>query len=274
MYLIRVVLIAVLSLGVTAGAAYLALRRSNREDPEKTRIELLVRNLGDRNPDVRRNAESELRRFGPKAAEALREAGRSSNPAVAERAKKLLTEIGKPSDSVGKTDRPPERRPEETKNSPPEGAGVQVDISLSQENFRGIPRFYVRLVNRDAAPYVVLRDRAHGRFYYGRFARFEIVDAQGKTVVVPADVLPPSTAAKPEAVVLSSGESLDLYAGQDDSMTGIGATLEPGSYSLRFLYDASSEGAYRRVLLTASGGGVPLPPMVLASAAVRFTVAN
>ena len=164
----RIVLITLLTVGVTAGAAVLSLRKSCQENPEKERIDFLVRSLGDRNPDIRRKAEAELRQLGPKALEAVRSATRSTDPGIAERAMKLLRDIeGAASDSTA-TGRRDEPKPEETRKTPePDPRGVTVELVPSSEI--GKCRFYVRITNHDAAPYFVARDRAAGRVYYGRF---------------------------------------------------------------------------------------------------------
>lgn len=270
MYKLRVALIVVLSGGVVAGAAALALRRSGDEDPQKGRVEFLVRSLGDPNPDVRRRSEEELRRLGPGALAALREASRSSDPRVAERALKLLREMEAAAESTSKPETGgPVVRPEVRET--PEPRGVTVELAVSPD--RGRPRFYVRITNRDAAPYLVARDRADGRIFYGRYARFELVDAEGRTLVVAAESPGDPAATKTEFIAVASGETLDLFAGQDDSRTAIGAALAPGTYRVRFLYDASEGSPYREAV-QAADGAAPLPPRTLASAPVRIAVVN
>lgn len=272
MYKLRIGLILVLCGGIAAGAVWFVHRSSANEDPEKDRIEYLIRSLGDRNPDVRRKAESELRQLGPKAEGALREAAKSSDAAVAQRAKKLLEALESPSDSASKTERKEEPKKKEDARTPePEPRGVSIELSVPQEHVKGAPRFYVRITNHDASPYLVARDRAAGRFYYGRFARFEVVDAQGKAFTLPVESAP--TSGKPEFIVVAPGETLDLYAGQDDSRTGFEASLAGGSYRVRFVYDASLKSLYREAVQTGSGAA-PLPPQVLASGFAKLTLAN
>lgn len=267
MYRVRLIAMVVLSAGVIAGAATLALRSSGKTDPEKERIDFLVRSLGDRNPDVRRKAEAELRQMGPKAAEALRVALQSSDKTIADRARKVLEDIEK-KDATAVADAHKEVTKPEEKNPPEPVAlqGVSIELIPAPDG----ARFYIRLTNHDSVPYLVAREKVQGRWCYGRYARFEITDSQGRARVLSAESHEAAVAGEPEVVVVLPGDSLDLFAGQDDGMTQIPEKLAPGTYSVRFVYDASAA-AYRHGIRNAAGAS-PLPPQALASAAVELKV--
>lgn len=268
MYRLRLIAMVVLSAGVIAGAATLALRSSDETDPEKERIDFLVRNLGDRNPDVRRKAEAELRQMGPKAAEALRAALQSSDKTIADRARKLLEDIEKKdATAVANVEKKEEAKTEEkTQPEPVALSGVSIELLPAPDG----ARYYVRLTNHDSVPYLVAREKVQGRWCYGRYARFEITDSQGHTRMLSAESHEAAVTGQPEVVVVGPGETLDLFAGQDDGMTQMSEKLAPGTYSVRFVYDASSA-AYRHGIQNAAGAS-PLPPQALASAAVEIKV--
>lgn len=268
MYKINLAAMVVLSVAVTGGTAYLALRKKAPDTSRKDRIDYLVRCLGDGSPDVRRQAETELRKLGPAAAEALRTASQSSDPRVADRAKEILKEVEESSETVAAR-KPTEEPPRAVE--PTVSRGVSIELLSSQEQVRGgIPRFYVRMTNHDSIPYLVARVRVAGQMSYSRFARFEVADSEGRVSAVPADA-GSGPAAEPDLVVLGPGETLDLFAGQGDSMTSLPASLEPGEYRIRFLYDAAAESAYRHVV-QGTAAASPLPPELLASAPVTVRI--
>ncbi len=275
MYKINLAAMIVLSIAVAGGAAFLALRKTAPDASQKERVDYLVRCLGDGSPDVRRQAEADLRKMGPAAAEALRAASQSGDPRVADRAKGILKEFEGRSDSVAVQD--PKGKPRKNPLAgvePAAARGVSVELLSSQEQIRGeTPRFYVRMTNHDSIPYLVARVRVAGQALYSRFARFEIVDSQGRISTVPADAGSGLAAAEPDLLVLGPGETLDLFAGQGDSMTSLPASLEPDEYRIRFLYDAASESAYRHVVQGVATAS-PLPPQLLASAPVTVRIVD
>jgi hypothetical protein len=89
---LRPVLMALSALAVIAAALFLSTGRSSRADAD-ARVRVLIRSLADPDPDVRRDAESELRAMGFSAAGALREAEKSPDAARAGPAPRLLREI-------------------------------------------------------------------------------------------------------------------------------------------------------------------------------------
>ncbi len=90
MYTRNLALMVLLAVGVIAGAAYLAL---GTPSPDPARVERMVRDLDDGDPDVRREAEEGIRRAGPAAADALRRAAKSPDAGRAARAATLLREM-------------------------------------------------------------------------------------------------------------------------------------------------------------------------------------
>lgn len=88
----RTLLMAFSALAVIAAALFLSTGRSSRADAT-ARVRVLVRGLADPDPDVRRDAEAGIRTIGLPAANALREAERSPDAALAGRASRLLREI-------------------------------------------------------------------------------------------------------------------------------------------------------------------------------------
>lgn len=266
MYRLRLIAMVVLSAGVIAGAATLALRSDDQTDPEKERIDFLVRSLGDRNPDVRRKAEAELRKMGPKAAEALRAATRSADASLADRARRILDEIEKKdAAAVANVDKKEEAKQDE-KPQPPAAKGVEIQLIPAPDG----DRFYVRLTNHDGVPYLVAREKVQGRCCYGRYARFEITDSQGHMRVIAAESHETAPAGQPEVLVVGPGETLDLYAGQDDGMTQIAEKLAAGTYTVRFIYDAAAA-PYKHGVQSATGAS-PLPSEALASAPVEIKI--
>ena len=91
MSILRVILMIVLTLGVIAGAGWLAMSTGAENDGgEDARIERLIRLLGDSDPDVSRKAGDDLRLLLPASRPALEEASRSKDTLLAMRARALL----------------------------------------------------------------------------------------------------------------------------------------------------------------------------------------
>jgi hypothetical protein len=123
------------------------------------------------------------------------------------------------------------------------------------------------MTNHDGVPYLVARNLDRGRILYGRYARFEISDERNGLRTVFAS---PSDGSVSH-LVLPPGETVDLFAGQDDSMTTFPVELAPGEYRVRFVYDASPQSEYRGVV-TPSSTGVPLPPEKLVSDSIEIRI--
>jgi hypothetical protein len=90
---LNLVLMVVLAVGVIAGMAFLTLRPSCVRPMDPAHVQKLIRKLGDSDPDVRREGEAGLRQAGAGAIPQLRDASKSSDRTLADRASKLLQEL-------------------------------------------------------------------------------------------------------------------------------------------------------------------------------------
>ena len=87
---LNAVLMVVLAVAVIAATAFLTLRPTPAQAIEPAQVQKLLRKLGDSDPDVRREGEAGLRGLGPAAVAPLRDASKSSDRILADRATKLL----------------------------------------------------------------------------------------------------------------------------------------------------------------------------------------
>jgi hypothetical protein len=87
------VLMVVLAGAVIAAMAFLTLRSTPAQEIEPVQVQKLLRKLGDVDPDVRLEGEMGLRGLGAAGVAPLREASRSSDRVLAERAARLLQEL-------------------------------------------------------------------------------------------------------------------------------------------------------------------------------------
>ena len=92
---LNVVLMVVLSLALIGGLGALVLR-TPAVTQDQSALDKAFRKLVDSDPDVRREAEGEIRAMGPRGMAALKEAARSSDRTLAARASKLLAELQPP----------------------------------------------------------------------------------------------------------------------------------------------------------------------------------
>jgi len=90
---LNAVLMAALAVAVIAAMAFLTLRPTPAQEIEPAQVQKLLRKLGDSDPDVRREGEAGFRGLGPAAVAPLREASKSTDRILADRASKLLLEI-------------------------------------------------------------------------------------------------------------------------------------------------------------------------------------
>jgi len=90
---LNMVLMAVLAVAVIAATGYLTLRPAPAGEIEPAQVQKLLRKLSDSDPDVRREGEAGLRRLGPVAVAPLRDATKSPDRTLADRASKLLQEL-------------------------------------------------------------------------------------------------------------------------------------------------------------------------------------
>jgi hypothetical protein len=234
---LNAVLMVVLPAALIGALGWLVLREPSppAAGPELTR---LLRKLADSDPDLRREAEQEFRRLGARGVDALREAAKSADLALAGRAARLVRELEAPA--------APREAPET----------VEVQETVVFEIQGGGLRYYVRLVNRGTQPLVLAREAGKG---YTPYARFESVDEKGSAEPIEME----AAFADAARLVVRPGETFDLFAGQSDGRVGL-VRAPPGKGKLRFVWDASEGSAYRAAVMT-STEGVPLPPQRLAS---------
>lgn len=90
---LNAVLMAVLAVAVIGATAFLTLRPAPAQAIEPAQVQKLLRKLADSDPDVRREGEAGLRQAGAASVAPLRDASKSSDRVLAERAAKLLQEL-------------------------------------------------------------------------------------------------------------------------------------------------------------------------------------
>ncbi|HEY3227465.1 MAG TPA: hypothetical protein VGK61_10785 [Planctomycetota bacterium] len=253
----------VLSLAVAGGAAVLALRGEGPR-PDSRRLGSLLRQLGDPDPDIRRDAERELKAFGPRATAALREAADGPDPVLAGRARALL--------GLKPVDRPQE---------PPDGVAIAdppapvegVRLSLQVTSNPGRPgeavRYYLRLHNGGRKAIAIACHRRNGPAIYVAFGVFERIDAEGRVVALQEDPDPDTEDDPAELgfVTVSPGETLDLAPGA--GVLRVGAS---GTFNVRFAYEASEGSAYRKALTGSHHAASALPSERIVSNAVAINV--
>jgi HEAT repeat protein len=93
---LNAVLMTVFAVAVIAAMAFLTLRPTPAQEIEPAQVQKLLRKLGDSDPDLRREGEFGLRGLGKPALAPLREASKSSDRVLADRAAKLLLELQPP----------------------------------------------------------------------------------------------------------------------------------------------------------------------------------
>lgn len=259
MYRLNMVVMIVLAVAVIGGAGFLALTSSEPATLDQAYVRKLFRKLSDPDPDLRREAEAEIRALGPRAREPLKEAADSADRVLADRASRLLRELSPA--PVAEADPRKAAEPEREEPAPAKKSeGVTLFLSCIEERTRAgdTLHFYVRLKNEGPLPVVVARERL---FRYARYARFEAADERGRVTKFRSEPPPPfEEEAPPDLVAVKAGEVLDFYAGQGDGRTLLTATgLARGGYRVSFVYDASEHGHYREALKGYAGPAVPLP---------------
>ena len=90
---LNAVLMAVFAVAVIAATAFLTLRPTPAQELQPAQVEKMLRKLGDSDPDIRREGEAAFRGLGTAAIVPLRDASRSGDRVLAERAAKLLQEL-------------------------------------------------------------------------------------------------------------------------------------------------------------------------------------
>ena len=247
----------VLSLSVFAGAAVMAIRTS----PAKVnapRVDRLIRRLADKDPDLRREAEQELKDLGRKAEPALKEAARGSDPVIAERARTLLGMKG--------TEAP---KSETISVPPPAPTGIRLSLQIASSSRRLAEpvQYYLRLHNDTTRAIALARHLRDGRPVYAGFGAFERIDAEGRVVVLDEPADESDAVPSLEIVIVRPGESLDLAPG-----SGLLRLETPGAFRVRFVYDATEGSEYRERLATDHHAGSVLPAERIESNEVAVTI--
>ncbi len=254
----------VLSLAVAGAAAVLALR-SEGPRPDTRRLGTLLRQLGDPDPDIRRDAERELKALGPKATAALRDAAEGPDPAIAGRARALLglkpLELPREPKGGGVAVADPP--------APVEGVRLSLQVTSNPARPGEAVRYYLRLHNGGRKAIAIACHRRNGPAIYVAFGSFERIDAEGRVVALREDPDPDTEDDPAELVLLTvaPGETLDLAPGA--GVLRVGAS---GAFNVRFAYEASDGSAYRKALTGSHHAASALPAERIVSNAVAVNV--
>ena len=103
---LNAVLMVVLAVAVIGATAFLTLRPAPAREIEPAQVQKLLRKLADPDPDIRREGEAGLRQAGTAAVTPLRDASKSSDRVLAERASKLLQQVDPPPAGVADAPKP------------------------------------------------------------------------------------------------------------------------------------------------------------------------
>lgn len=229
---LNAVLMVLLSAAVIAVLGWRVLGQADDGGAERSRAAKILRKLADPDPDLRREAESELRGLGPKGKDLLRETARGADPRLAERAAEVLKAWEPPAAAV---DVPPPAEPESL-------------LALSEG-------YKVHFRNSGSAPLLIALEKKGEE---GRFGVFEVVDARGHAYTFPApSYAPPVVDGPAHLTVLPPGARQVLYDGAEVVENALRSL--PGPCKVRFVYDASEGSPYREVARV-STRGVPLKP--------------
>jgi len=245
MYKVNLLLIVLSCLAVFCGATYLAIGPKTAESASPT-VEDLVRQLGDSDPDVRREAEASLIESGEAAIPALERASKSKRRILASRARRLLGKMGITPSLVENPEKALSKESPSVLAESPSGVALELSPPVNGQ-------VYVRLVNHQSIPVLVARELSAGLVVCGVFGWFEFED--GRRSLSHTDV------ANIEWVVVNPGESIELFVGIP---TGPGTPVRA-----RFVYDASEKSEYRN-LVHPTDLGAPLPPDRIVSSWVEL----
>jgi hypothetical protein len=238
---LNAVLMVVLSAAVIGVLGWRALGEGDGGAAERARAAKILRKLADPDPDLRREAESEIKSLGSRGKEILRETVKSADPRLAERAAAMLKEL----------------EPASPEPAPVELAGLEHFIWCTD-------RFVVEFRNSGSEPILIALEKKGEE---PRFGWFEVTDANGRTHVVrPESYAPPVVEGPAHVVALPPGAKQVLYRGTE-SVNALLPALR-GPHKVRFVYDAS-EGSPYRAVAKVSARGVPLKPARYASASAE-----
>ena len=234
---LNAVLMVLLSSAVIGVLGWRVLGQGDGGAAERVRAAKIVRKLADPDPDLRREAESEIKSLGSRGKEILRETVKSADPRLAERAAAILREL--------------EPAPEPV-----------VHEAVALEHFIWCTdRFIVEFRNSGSEPILIALEKKGEE---PRFGWFEVTDANGRAHQVrPESYAPPIVEASAHVVSLPPGAKQVLYTGWE-SVSALLSEL-PGPCKVRFIYDATDGSPYREVAKI-SPRGVPLKPARYASA--------
>jgi len=235
---LNAVLMVVLSAAVIGVLGWRALGEGDGGAAERAHAAKILRKLADPDPDLRREAETELKSLGPRGKEILRETAKGPDPRLAERAAAVLKEL----------------EPAAPEPAPVELAGLEHFIWCTD-------RFVVEFRNSGSEPILLALEKKGEE---PRFGWFEVTDANGRTHVVrPESYAPPVVEGSAHVVALPPGAKQVLYQGWDAVSAVLPALRGPSK--VRFVYDASEGSPYREIAKV-STRGVPLKPARYASA--------
>ncbi|HEX7901948.1 MAG TPA: hypothetical protein VF950_29585 [Planctomycetota bacterium] len=235
---LNAVLMVVLSAAVIGALGWRALGQGDGGAAERARAAKIVRKLADPDPDLRREAESEIKSLGLRGKEILRETAKGPDARLAERAVAMLKEM----------------EPAAPEPAPVELVGLEHFIWCTD-------RFIVEFRNSGSEPILLALEKKGEE---PRFGWFEVMETSGRTHVVrPESYAPPVVEGAAHVVALPPGAKQVLYTGWES----VSALLNelPGPCKVRFVYDATEGSAYREVAKV-SPRGVPLKPARYASA--------
>ena len=240
----------VLSVAIAAGAAVMAMRTSNVRTPAP-QLGRLIRLLGDTDPDLRREAEQELKALGARAEPALKEAAGGSDPVVADRARTIL--------GIKTPIAPRDVTPVVVADVDPAAGRVRLILQVASSPRRPDEPviYYLRLHNGSKRSVVVARDAT--------FGQFERVDSEGRVAVLAVEAPEPGDAL--DLVTVAPGESVEL-----SPASGLLRVRASGTYRLRYVYDAAPGSEYRKSVAKGHLAGSALESERFVSNTVSVTI--
>lgn len=223
---LNAVLMGLLSAAVLAGAGWAVLAKSDG-GPARDEDRRLLRKLADEDPDLRREAASEILARGPRGRAMLKEAAASDDRLLAGRARALLAEL----------EPPPAPPPAAAAEAP-----IEFRVVCSGPDGRATRSgpFIVQALNPGTAPVVLVPEAA----------AWEVEDGERTFRLAVAFV-------EAGPVAVAPGESRVVVGADDPNLLAL--TRRPEIRRLRFVFEAGEGGPYRE-LVRPSERGVPLPP--------------